>query len=179
MTTSVQLDYARICDQAQKTGETEALVENVFLLSLLLQKNYDAQQLLSHKQLSTQEKVEFINQLPGIKPSQVFKEVLTILIENKLLKSAQNLFEKISEILNETQNKVLVQLETAIPLSAEFENKIKKEISDATQKDIILKTFINEDVIAGVTVKFPGGKVYDFSYQRLLSDFKHYLREKN
>ena len=179
MSTAVQLDLEVICDTAQKNGQSEALAENLFLLALLLQKNYDVRSLLTHKSLSPAEKISIIKESPGFKSSPIFDEILYLLLKNNQIKTLPNVYEKISTILNEKQNQMLVHVETAIPLTEDFSNKISNQLADIFKKQIILKAFVNTELVAGILVKLPGGKVYDYSYERLLSDFKHYLRERN
>jgi len=179
MTVAIQLDFDAICDQAQRNGESEALAENLFSLALLFQKNEEVRSLLTHKNLSPKEKVTIIKEIPGLKSSPIFDEVLFLLLENNKINTLQIVYDKISSLLNEKQNKMVVHVETAIPLSTEFSKKISDQLSDIFKKQIILKAFVNTDLIAGISVKLPGGKVYDYSYERLLSDFKHYLRERN
>lgn len=179
MTTRVELDLEKICDQAQKNNETEALLENLFSLTLLAQKNYEIRSLLTHKQLSTEEKITLLKDVPGFKSSSVFNTVVSLILETNNFKSLQTIFDRISNIINEKQNCIVVHIETAVPLSSEFSEKISAQFSEIFKKQIILKAFVNQNLVAGIVVTLPGGSVYDYSYKRLLSDFKHYVRERN
>lgn len=179
MSKILELDLEKACDQAQKNNEVEALIENFFSLALLYQKNFEIRSLLNHKQLTIEEKLSILKEVPGFKTSQVFEDVLEAIIENNHTKSIQNIYEKISVLLSEKQNQIVLHVETAVPLTQEFTQTLSAQFATIFKKQIILKAFVNPELIAGIVVKLPGGQEFDYSYERLLSDFKHYLRERN
>ncbi len=179
MKTTVSIDFDKICSQSEASGQTEAIARNLFSLSSLFQKNNEFRELLTHKRLDAKEKLALVKELPGLMPSPLFDTVFELLIQSNQITSLSGVSDKINTCLSEAHRTLLVHVETAIDLSPSFETGLIEQLKLIFNQKIILTTSVNPELIAGIVVKLPGGKVYDYSYDRLLSNVNHYLRERN
>lgn len=172
------LNLEKVYQKAEEKNEAEALVENMFILTHLLNKNAETQSLLTNKQIGNDIKVEIMLSLPDFKLSTVFNDVLKVIVENNQIKHINTIYRNLSELMSEKKKIAFVQVETAVDISETVISSIKTQLEQIFKIKMRIKHILNPDIIAGVVVSFPNGKVFDMSYQRMLSELKQHLREK-
>ncbi len=127
---------------------------------------------------TSEQKIEDLR-AAGSYSSSLFADLLYLILVNQALNQLPFLYDRYQHVLNTRANRVLVQVESAIPLSADALANIESRLGAVLNKAVTLRNDVDPDLVAGLQFRFPEGKVYDFTYRRALSDFKYYLMERN
>lgn len=177
MKKSIDISLGRLYDRASKRAEVAELQHNIFELYYLSRHTYEMRRLLKHYKLTSEEKIGMIETLPGFKKSQTFSELLYLLLENESVHKIYQIHESFNKYVNEKDNAIIVQVFTAIVLSDTLQVRLSQKLEKTLGKKVILMSFVDERLIGGIVFKLPGGKVYNFSLDKALTDFKFRLLE--
>jgi ATP synthase F1 delta subunit len=174
----MNVSFERLYERAQKRSDLSELQNNLFGVYYLYRHNNQARKLLSHKAIQPAEKIEILKGLPGFKPSKTFDELLFLVLNQNELASLHKVNEGFNSFVEKKDNIIIVQVFSATELSESLETKITQNLEKVLNKKVLLKTFIDEKLIAGILIKLPGGKIYNFSLEKAISDFKIRLLEE-
>jgi len=134
---------------------------------------------LTTKFIPNSEKVDILTKLPCFMSSTVFSEVIALLVEHKMFNKIYALFEGYAKVVNKKLNRIIVQVFSAVPLPDPLLKDMKDRLEFIVKKDVRLKLFVQPALVGGVMLKFPNGQIYDFSINKMLSNFKYHLMERN
>ena len=174
----MELSYQRLYAYARECSEVEVLHHNLFTLYTLYRHSGEMRHLLTHKVLTHEQKVSMVIGLDCFKSSKTFAELLLLILQTRSVKKLYKIHDAFSSYIEEHDHVLLVQMFTAVELSEAVFSKLGKQLETTLGKKILLKTFVDKELIAGSVIKLPGGKVYNFSLERAVSDFKYRLLEE-
>ncbi len=174
----MNVSYERLYERAKGRSEVAELQNNLFGVYYLYRHNNQARKLLSHKGIAIEEKIAIINQLPGFKTSKTFQELLFLLLNENEMASLHRVHEGFNSYVEEKDNVIVIQVFSATELTEALKAKITQKLENALKKKVLLRAFIDEKLIAGILIKLPGGKIYNFSLEKAISDFKIRLLEE-
>jgi len=174
----IEIDFEKLFQLAQKNQEIELLENNLFTLYLLNRNNYDIRRFFHNRQLSTDQKMKLFENSFGQPTSKLFYHLLYLIIDKKLYHKIYYIYEGFSKIVNRKDNRIIIQIYTAIPLSTLILQNIKPRLETLFQKKITLKNFIDAGLLGGMYLKLPNGKIFDFTYKSMLLSLKFHLMEK-
>ena len=174
----MNVSFERLYERAKSRSELSELQNNLFGVYYLYRHNNQARKLLSHKGIDNTQKVAMVTELPGFQSSRTFQELLYLLLEEGQLASLHRVHEGFNSYVEDKDNIIIVQLFSATELSEPLKLKVTQHLEKALKKRVVLKAFIDERLIAGVMIKLPGGKIYNFSLEKAISDFKIRLQEE-
>ncbi len=175
----VEINFDKVYDLAQSRGEVDLLESNLFTLYILYRNNYELRRLFHTKGASFSQKIETLAELSCFAPCKTFYELVYLLLEKEMWDRIFYVNEGFGKVVNQRLGRIIVQTFSAEPLSDELRTQLTNRLAQAVSKKVILKNKVDENLVGGLIVKFPNGKIYDFSIRRILSDFKFYLMEKN
>lgn len=177
MKKSIDISLSRLYERASNRTEVPELQHNIFELYYLSRHTYEMRHLLRHYKLTSEEKIGIIETLPGFKKSKTFNELLFLLLENDSTYKIYQIHESFNKYVNEKDNAIIVQVFTATALSDALQVRISQKLEKTLGKKVILMSFVDERLVGGIVFKLPGGKVYNFSLDKALTDFKFRLLE--
>jgi F-type H+-transporting ATPase subunit delta len=178
MKKNAKVNFERLYERANSRSEVADLQNNIFHLYYLYRHSYDMRRLLKHSQLTTEQKITIITELPVFKKCTTFSELLYLLIETQTTQKLYVIHEGFNKYVNDHNNTIIVQVFSAINLSPALEQKLSAQLEKSLSKKVMIQSLINETLVGGIVVKLPGGKVYDLSLNKAFSDFKLRLLEE-
>ena len=179
MSQEITLSYRAIFEKAKQKEEIEAVENNFFVLFHLNSTCYELRRLLNTNLVSLDKKLLIFNELPCFVPSVVFSDVLQLILTHRLHPKLQSIYEGFLKQIEEKMGRLIVQVHSPIPLTLSVQKNLKNELHRILNKAIQLKIFLDETLVGGIIIKLPDGTIYDFSYNKILSDLKYYLTENN
>ncbi len=175
----VNIDFERMFTLAQQNKEVESLENNLFKLYQLQSKSYELRRMLQNEKMPDADKVKAICNFPGFMPSSLFEELLALTLKHNMADRIYYLDEGFHKILDVKLNRVTIQIMSAVELSDSILNEIKLKLEKMLTKTVVLRPSIDPNLLAGILLKLPDGKIFDFSYNRLLDNLKYFVMERN
>ena len=179
MSKAIKINFEKLLDIASTQSEVESLEYNLFELYQLYRKNYQMRRLLRAAEVPEKDKLDILIALPCFVPSKVFSELLKLILSKKLTKKIYYFYDNFGKTIDKKLGRVTVQIFSATQLPIEQTESLKLEIEKVLQKKVNLKAFVDESLLGGLIIKLPSGHIYDFTYKKLLTEFKYYTMEKN
>ena len=175
---NLKINFEKLLELAQERGEVKLLESNLFNLYQLNRTDYHLRRLFHNRRLSNQEKMNILEKLFGFSASSLFYALISLLLEKQLDHKIYYIYEGYTKVVQEKLNIIIVQAFTAVPINLHLFQTLKPELERILDRNIILKNFVNPDLLGGIYLKLPNGKIYDFTYQKELENLKFYLLEK-
>ena len=82
-----------------------------------------------------------------------------------------NIIETFFTLAQESREKVTAEVITSVPLTEDLIQRLEKELSNASKKQVFLKPMIDESILGGVIVKVEN-KIIDGSVKHRLEEIK-------
>ena len=175
---SPRLDALKLYNRAVALGELSVVEDNLFNFSSLYQTNYEFRHLVRQSGLSLEDRVKGVLSLSCFKKSSVFETLLPILIESRDLERTQAFNDNFTKVVDEKLGRVTVLLTSAVALPDESVKSIQKDLERILNNKVHLRHVIEENLVAGIVIRLPNGKIYDFSLKKELAEFKSFVLEK-
>ncbi len=128
--------------------------------------------------ISKDEKIKLVSDVLEGKVSLTLLNYLKVMLLRKDAKELTESFEVYEEKFNTYHNIEKVSVVTAVSLSEEVKEKLKKRLEDITKKTILLNTKIDEDVIGGIVIAFNDSE-FDGTVSTRLKQLKSQLLKTN
>ena len=96
--------------------------------------------------------------------------IRTLFLRGRISRLA-DVLELLDRIVNQRLGRVRAEVTTAVPLSESHAERIRKSLSDFAQKEVLLRTEVDDSIIGGVIVRMEGA-VYDGSLRARLARMK-------
>lgn len=174
---TIDIDVLKLYELAKKKSETGVLFENIFSLYWLNRYSDPFRVLIRHPKLTVMDQVKILLSLPCFKPSEGFEELLFSVLNHQLSDRIFMIHEEYAKVMDRVENIVIVQVFSSMSLSSDMKEFLKRHIENSLKKEIILYDFVQEDLVAGMIVKLPNGKIFNFTFDKVLSDMKYQLME--
>ena len=131
----------------------------------------DSQKLLHHPRVSVADKKKKIEQVLGNKISPVTLRFLELLIEKKRFELLPMVALDVGKLVAEKNHTAKAHVRTARPLSADAQEKLRKNLKDFAGKNIELDIKEDPELIGGVIVRL-GDWVLDSSLRGQLKGMR-------
>ncbi|MBN1533912.1 MAG: ATP synthase F1 subunit delta [Spirochaetes bacterium] len=145
------------------------LEEEMKFLSDLFTSDRDVRQYLISPAFSKESKREFVKKVFTGKLSDYVTNLLNVLIENDRQEFIPKIYEAMTELIDETQNRLHVSVTTTSEMDASLKESIVEILSKKFNKQIVLKEKIDESIMGGIIIRI-GDTVIDGS---LVKDLKN------
>ena len=179
MSKAVEIDFKKLLDLASSHSEIEPLEYNLFELYQLYRKNYQIRRLFRASWMKPEDKLATLKSLPCFVPSKVFEQLMGLIVANEMTDKIYYVYDGFGKVVDKELGRVIVQVFSSVQLSLAQTEEIKLALEKVLGKKISLKVFVDEGLVGGLIIKLSNGKIYDFTYKKLLSEFKHYMMERN
>jgi F0F1-type ATP synthase delta subunit len=177
MSYTTDIDILKLYEVAKSRSETVSVFENIFSLYVLHRYSDAFKVLVRHPKIEIVQRVEILMSLPCFKKSDTFQELLITMLNYRILDRVFLINEVYTKLMDQIENKVIVQVFSAQPLSLKIKDFLESNFKDLLKKDVLLYNFVQENLLAGILVKLINGKIFNFSFDKVLSDIRYQLTE--
>lgn len=128
---------------------------------------------LENPKLNLGQKREILqNTLPGIGPTAM--NLASFLVARNRLRIVPDLVAEFARLLNDYYGREQAEVTTAVPISDEEKEKIKRNLATIVGREIVLDLKTDPDIIGGLVARF-GDKLIDGSVRTRLQDLRRSL----
>lgn len=155
----------------QAEGELDRVEDELYRFGKILESNNDLKQALSDKSLDRSQRVKILEDLLADKVSPHTLGLLSFVSEQGRGRQLPQILNELSTIAAEARQAVVAEVRSAVPLDDSQREQLEKALSDATGKNVTVKTLVDPSVLGGVVAKI-GDTVIDGSIRRRLEQLK-------
>ena len=159
----------------QAEGELDRVEDELYRFGKVLESNNDLKQALSDRALDRAQRIKILEDLLADKVSPHTLGLLSFVSEQGRGRQLPQILTELSTIAAEARQAVVAEVRTAVPLSDAQRKQLEKALSDATQKNVTVKTIVDPSVLGGVVAKI-GDTVIDGSIRRRLEQLKEQVK---
>ena len=153
----------------QEKDELATIGEEFAEVAALLEENQELNQVLEHPSLDYKQKKEILAEVFSGQLSTTFLNFIKLLVDKKREVYLTEIHQQFKELIAAEENRLTVEVETPLELSAKHKSKLQDKLKTALDKEIELEIEVKPDLIGGLVLKI-GDKVIDGS-------IKNYLQE--
>ena len=168
---AVARTYADALLDAAGTG-TEGVLEDLgSFVDDVLDKLPDLREVFFSRIIGRDEKIRLIDQVFASRTSPTVANFLRVLVRHDRLELV-GLIVREARLRQETRSgKRRVQIKTAMPLSDQARDRLRKRLAESLPFDPILETQVDPSLIGGMRIQV-GSDVYDGSVQARLAELR-------
>jgi len=152
--------YAKaLLSYALERGVEDEVYTQIIQLSQSFNEVPELEKSLASPILSAENKVSLVRTASGSAVSDEFDRFINLVLINKREYLLHSISLMYTNLYHKYKNISVCNLVTAVPVSNEVEERIKKLITDKTHGSVELKKSVNPDIL--------GGFVFELNYNRL------------
>jgi F-type H+-transporting ATPase subunit delta len=159
----------------QAEGELDRVEDELYRFGKVLESNNDLKQALSDKSLDRAQRIKILEDLLADKVSPHTLGLLSFVSEQGRGRQLPQILTELSTIAAEARQAVVAEVRSAVPLDDSQRKQLEKALSDATGKNVTVKTLVDPSVLGGVVAKI-GDTVIDGSIRRRLEQLKEQVK---
>lgn len=163
-----------IIEIAEKNCILDAVNADLYLIRDVIRSNSELKKFVEHPLIRTEDKKDVLDQILKEEISIYTLNLVKLLADRKRLFILPYLCNYYNKILCNKRNMDTAKVITAIPIDENTINRIKEKLERLFEKQINIKTMIDEDLIAGMVIKIDD-KVIDGSIKTRLENMKKQL----
>jgi F-type H+-transporting ATPase subunit delta len=157
---------------ADQKGQTQAVVDELDgLVTDVLAKSPAIASFFASPAINKKAKSPVLQKAFGGKCSDILSNFLNVLNSNGRLGMIPAIRLAVRDLTDNRMNRIRVKVTTAVPLGADQQEKIKKTLKAALNKEPVLTVQENPDLLGGIVVQF-GDKVVDSSVRSRLDSLR-------
>ena len=166
---------AALADVVLKTGETDAVKNELKIWEQMIESNRDLQNAFGNPAISQANKEKVLESLIAkAQPTKTTANFLRVLLRNSRLTEIREINDKLTSVLEERSGNVRAQITSARPLSDQEKADLQKNLAKLSGKNVNVKFETDETLIGGVVTRI-GSTVYDGSVRTQLESLKQQL----
>ena len=159
----------------QAEGELDRVEDELYRFGKVLESNNDLKQALSDKSIDRAQRIKLLDDLLADKVSPHTLGLLSFVVEQGRGRQLPQILEELSNIAAEARQSVVAEVRSAVPLDDSQTKQLEKALSEATRKNVTVKTLVDPSVLGGVVAKI-GDTVIDGSIRRRLEQLKEQVK---
>jgi F-type H+-transporting ATPase subunit delta len=164
--------YAEALFQVARVEESlDRVEEELTRFKNGLESNAEVKEFLSNLKISPEGKKSALFQIFGEKISTITLNWINLVIDQGRQRGLPGIIEAFFTLAQESRQKVTAEVITSIPLSEDLIQRLEKELSRASKKQVFLKPMVDESILGGVIVKIEN-KIIDGSVKHRLEEMK-------
>jgi F-type H+-transporting ATPase subunit delta len=164
--------YAEALFQVARAEDSlDRVEEELTRLKNGLESNAEVKEFLSNLQISPEGKKSALFQIFGEKISAITLNWINLVIDQGRQRRLPNIIEAFFTLARESREKVTAEVITSVPLPEDLVQRLEKELSRASKKQVFLKPMVDESILGGVIVKIEN-KIIDGSVKHRLEEMK-------
>lgn len=162
---------------AKDDEELKSFLANLNTIQATINQNIDLKTFLSHPVFDIETKKEVIKEIFEAEIDKNILNFLFVLIDRNRVYALDAIVNHFDCLIDTKYNLLTVEVVTAIELTDEIKNKLIDKLQNIYNKQIKIKTKIDEDILAGMMLKI-GDKVIDGSIKAKLNKMKSTLIQR-
>ncbi len=156
---------------AQAENALDRVEEELTRFKNGLESSAEIKEFLSNLQISPEGKKSAMLQLFGEKVSTLTLHLVNLVIDQGRQRKLPNIIEAFFALAQESREKVTAEVITSVPLTDDLLQRLAKELSSVSKKQVFLKPMIDESILGGMIVKMEN-KIIDGSIKHRLEEMK-------
>ena len=145
--------YAQALSQSAMENLDE-INQNLALVDEVIFQNDDFKTFFSHPIVSLKDKKDTLNETLADKIHEKSLNFLNTLLDEGRFSIFKTIYELFKKEVDLIKNKQQIYVTSAISLDAEQKERLNNELAKKLQKDVILNYEQNEEILAGLVIKF-------------------------
>ncbi|MDO9123972.1 MAG: ATP synthase F1 subunit delta, partial [Deltaproteobacteria bacterium] len=139
--------YAEALFQVARAEESlDRVEEELTRLKNGLESNAEVKEFLSNLQISPEGKKSALFQIFGEKISTLTLNWINLVIDQGRQRRLPNIIEAFFTLAQESREKITAEVITSVPLSEDLVQRLEKELSRASKKQVFLKPMVDESI---------------------------------
>src|SRR4030042_3377515 len=146
--------YAEALFQVARAEESlDRVEEELTRFKNGLESNAEVKEFMSNLQISPEGKKSALFQIFGEKISTITLNWINLVIDQGRQRRLPNITEAFFTLARESRETITAEVITSVPLSEDLVQRLEKELSRASKKQVFLKPMGDESILGGVIVK--------------------------
>ncbi|HJV46089.1 MAG TPA: F0F1 ATP synthase subunit delta [Bacillota bacterium] len=177
MSATVAKRYARaLFEVAQEMKSIDLIEQELKVLVEALNTNADLEQILSHPQISVENKKQMMDALLGEAATVQTKNFIHLLIQRHRESQLGEIVEAYIELANQARGYADAVVTTAKALTEDELNKLAAGFGNMLKKTLRVQSVVDPSILGGVVVRI-GDRLYDGSIAGKLQRFQQNLKQ--
>jgi F-type H+-transporting ATPase subunit delta len=152
---------------AEAEGNLEDVEDELFRFGKIVESQPELREPLTDPGLPADRKKAVVRELLGNKASSQTLSLVGFVVDQGRGKDIVKITDALAELAASRRHRAVAEVRTAVPLDATRKKRLVKALSDATGREVEVKTVVDPTVIGGVVVRV-GDHVYDGTIRRKL-----------
>jgi F-type H+-transporting ATPase subunit delta len=152
---------------AEAEGSLEDVEDELFRFGKIVESQPELRESLTNPGLPADRKKGVVRELLGNKASPQTVSLVGFVVDQGRGKDIAKITDALAELAASRRHRAVAEVRTAVPLDATRKKRLVKALSDATGREVEVKTVVDPTVIGGVVVRV-GDHVYDGTIRRKL-----------
>ena len=167
-------EYATaLFDLSLEKSIVETIKDELIMVSVAFVENNQFEKLLSHPQLTKENKKGIINDVfKGLNSSLLY--FLYILINNDRIEDIKFINEEFRQLYNEYNKVIIVEAQTTLALTENQVETLMKKLSLKYRHKIIIENVIDHSIGGGMRLKI-NNEIIDYTIKSQLENLKSYI----
>lgn len=166
---SVVKGYASALFHVARSEDLVEVVEDeLYKLREVLKKNAELSEFLSNLRIAPEGKKKALKEICGAKVSPVTLNHLNLVIDQGKQRKLVPIIEEFLALAAAAREKVTAEVITSVPLSEQMAEKLARELTKVTKKQVFLKPRVDPSILGGAIVRVEN-KIIDGSLRHQLA----------
>ena len=152
---------------AEAEGNLEDVEDELFRFGKIIESQPELRESLTDPALPADRKKGVVRELLGNKASPQTVSLVGFVVDQGRGKDIAKITDALAELAASRRHRAVAEVRTAVRLDATRKKRLVKALSDATGREVEVKTVVDPTVIGGVVVRV-GDHVYDGTIRRKL-----------
>lgn len=169
---SVVKGYASALFHVARSEDLVEIVEDeLYKLREVLKKNAELSEFLSNLRIAPEGKKKALKEICGDKVSLVTLNYLNLVIDQGKQRKLVPIIEEYLALAAAAREKVTAEVITSVPLSEKMAEKLARELTKVTKKQVFLKPRVDPSILGGAIVRVEN-KIIDGSLRHQLAEMR-------
>lgn len=175
--TTIARRYAKaLIETGQETGTSKEIARELRDISVIFSSNPEAMGFLLNPMYKLEHRKGLVEKIcDSLKISDIIKRFLTLLVQGRKVGIFQDICNEYYRMEDEVAGRIRANVESSIDLTDNLKTNIKDKLQKLTNKEVILTTDKNPNLIGGLVVRV-GNMIFDGSVRTQLKRVKARLK---
>jgi len=168
---------AAILEVAKAEGDLVRVGDELFQIARAFESSSELREALTDPRLPIERKQGVVDDLLGSKTSPLSVNLVNFVIGVGMASDLPTIADRVAERAAAERNKVLAEVRTAVELDDETIGRLRRSLSQATGKDVEVKTVVDPSIVGGIVARV-GDTVIDGSLSYRMQELRETLTRR-
>jgi len=168
---------AAILEVAKAEGDLVRVGDELFQIARAFESSSELREALTDPRLPIERKQGVVDDLLGSKTSPLSVNLVNFVIGVGMASDLPTIADRVAERAAAERNKVLAEVRTAVELDDETIGRLSRSLSQATGKDVEVKTVVDPSIVGGIVARV-GDTVIDGSLSYRMQELRETLTRR-